>query len=69
MPMQVLMNRSIPFSGELIKISCIPKVLIELPITETSELSIEVCAKIKYQEEHREIQCHYWKIPTWKYEI
>jgi len=65
-PVQVLMDRSIPFSGILIEISSIPKVLIELPITKTSELSVEICAKIKYQKEHREIQCHNGKIPAWK---
>jgi len=65
-PVQVFMYRSIPFSGVLIEISGVPKVLIELPITKTSELSVEICAKIEYQKEHREIQCHNGKIPAWK---
>ena len=60
---------SIPFSRVLIEISGIPKVLIELPITKASEFSIEVSAKIKYQEEHREIQSHDGKIPTWKNKV
>jgi hypothetical protein len=63
---QVLMDWSIPFSGVLIKISSIPKILIELPIPETSKLSIKIRAKIENQEKHRKIQCHNWKIPAWK---
>lgn len=63
------MHWSVPFPGIFIKICRIPKILIELPISETSQLCIEVGAKVKYQEEHREIQRHNWQIPTWKNEI
>ena len=53
--MQVLMYRSIPFPGVLVKISSIPKILVKLPIPETSKLSIKIRAKIENQEEHRKI--------------
>ena len=66
MSVQILVYWPIPFPGVLIKISGIPKILIELSITETSEFSIKIRAKIENQEEHRKIQSHNWKIPAWK---
>jgi hypothetical protein len=50
--MKIFMDRSVPFSSKFIEVSCIPKVLIELPIAKTSELRVEIGAKIENQEEH-----------------
>ena len=66
MAMQVLMHWPIPFPCILIKASCIPKVLIELAIGESTQLRIEIGAEIKHQEEDREVQSQYWNVPAGK---
>ena len=65
MPMKVLMDWSIPLPCILFKIGGIPEILIELPISESSQLRIEISDEIENEEEHREIETHDWQIPAW----
>jgi hypothetical protein len=64
MPVQVFMDRPIPFSCIFIKIRGIPIVLIKLPICKASQFSIKVEDKVENQEKHRKIQSHDWQVPT-----
>ncbi len=49
-PMEVLMHYSIPLSIVLIEVGGIPKVLIELSISKSGQLSIEIRGEIESDE-------------------
>ncbi len=64
---QVFMHWAIPFSRIFIEVCGVPEILVKLPVSEACQICVEIENKIEYQEEHREIQRHYWNVPTWEH--
>ena len=66
MPLKVLVHETVPFPCIFVEVGCIPEVLVELPISEAWDLSVEVGHEIKDHEEADVVRKHDWQIPTWE---
>lgn len=63
-PVEIFMDRPIPLPRVLVEVGCVPKVLVELAISEAAQLRVEVGAKLEDEEEHREVECHDREVPA-----
>ena len=53
--MKEFMDWSIPFTCILIEVCCVPVVLVELSISESTQFSVEISAKLEDQEEESKV--------------
>lgn len=55
MPVEVLMNQSVPFPCILVEIWGVPEVLVELSVCKARNVSVEVRDELKHHEEAAEV--------------
>jgi len=66
MSIEELMNQSVPFASVLIKVSRIPIVQIELSVSETRKVSIDVTSELKDDKKANEVDHAYGDIGAWE---